>query len=242
MESHADGDEFWGEIWTKDQIDIISCMYKVDWFTENISWIPKPTAWKGSGLDVAVGVPTMNLGINIGLLNVYGEFKCENQTEWRKSLKLCQDAPKVSEALETLSTAFLEKHANFFFEVLCLQWSSLAGSSDVLNESVTSKNFRVSNHHRLKRRMGASSGMGHLFFSRTNQCLEMENPISPRPYLSAILTRLDDQHNFVYLHIAECTIITVSRLEWQRKPSIVEAQVSDHRSQDSKGGYFRDAS
>ncbi|PBK59527.1 hypothetical protein ARMSODRAFT_983011 [Armillaria solidipes] len=79
-------------------------------FTENISWIPKPTAWKGSGLDVAVGAPTTNLGINIGLLNVYGEFKCENQTEWRKSLKLCRDAPKVSEALETLSTAFLGRH------------------------------------------------------------------------------------------------------------------------------------
>ncbi|KAK0421736.1 hypothetical protein EV421DRAFT_1724385, partial [Armillaria borealis] len=125
----ADGDELWDEMLTEDQIDIICGMYKVDWqeekshgrkkaesdhrgqLTEHVSWFPKPTAWKGSGLDVGFwSADDKSWYLHRVAKYLDGDFKCENQTEWRKSLKLCRDAPKVSEALETVSRIFLEKH------------------------------------------------------------------------------------------------------------------------------------
>ncbi|KAK0443245.1 hypothetical protein EV421DRAFT_1903744 [Armillaria borealis] len=110
-------------------IDIICGMYKVDWqeekshgrkkaesdrrgqLTEHVSWFPKPTAWKGSGLDVGFwSTDDESWYLHRVAKYLDGDFKCENQTEWRKSLKLCRDAPKVSEALETASRIFLKKH------------------------------------------------------------------------------------------------------------------------------------
>ncbi len=124
----ADGDELWDEMLTEDQIDIICGVYKVEWveesnrrkktesdrrgqLTEHVSWFPKPAAWKGSGLDVGFwSADDESWYLHRVAKYLDGDFKCENQTEWRKSLKLCRDAPKVSEALETASRIFLEKH------------------------------------------------------------------------------------------------------------------------------------
>ncbi|PBK59503.1 hypothetical protein ARMSODRAFT_899183 [Armillaria solidipes] len=113
----ADGDELWDEMLTEDQIDIICGVYKKaesdrrGQLTEHVSWFPKPTAWKGSGLDVGFwSADDESWYLHRVAKYLDGDFKCENQTEWRKSLKLCRDAPKVSEALETASRIFLEKH------------------------------------------------------------------------------------------------------------------------------------
>ncbi|PBK61852.1 hypothetical protein ARMSODRAFT_863277, partial [Armillaria solidipes] len=110
----ADGDELWDEMLTKDQIDIICGVYKKaesdrrGQLTEHVSWFPKPTAWKGSGLDVGFwSADDESWYLHRVAKYLDGDFKCENQTEWRKSLKLCRDAPKVSEALETASRIFL---------------------------------------------------------------------------------------------------------------------------------------
>ncbi|PBK62195.1 hypothetical protein ARMSODRAFT_865774, partial [Armillaria solidipes] len=109
----ADGDELWDEVLTEDQIDIICGMYKVEWVDEkshrqDVSWFPKPTAWKGSGLDVGYwSADDESWYLHQVAKYLDDDFKCENQTEWRKSLKMCRDAPKVSEALETVSRTFL---------------------------------------------------------------------------------------------------------------------------------------
>ncbi|KAK0436747.1 hypothetical protein EV421DRAFT_1715719, partial [Armillaria borealis] len=125
----VDGDELWDEVLTEDQIDIICGMYKVEWvdekshghkkgeserrglLTEDVSWFPKPTAWKGSGLDVGYWSADDESWYLCRVAKYLdGDFKCENQMEWRKSLKMCHDAPKVSEALETVSHTFLEQY------------------------------------------------------------------------------------------------------------------------------------
>ncbi len=49
---------------------------------------------KEVGWLLVVGALTTNLGICIG------DFKCENQAEWRKFIKLCRNAPKAREAFE----------------------------------------------------------------------------------------------------------------------------------------------
>ncbi len=86
-----------------------------------MSWFPKPTAWKGSGLDVGFwSADDESWYLHRVAKYLGGDFKCENQTEWRKSLKLCRDAPKVSEALEMASRNFLEKYILSHCEfVLC---------------------------------------------------------------------------------------------------------------------------
>ncbi len=134
----VDVDELWDEVLTEDQIDIICGVYKVKWLeeksqerkkakndhrgqlTEHVSWFPKPMAWKGSGLDVGFwSANDESWYLHRVAKYLGGDFKCENQTEWRKSLKLCCNAPKVSEALEIVSCTFLEKyilsHCEFFF-------------------------------------------------------------------------------------------------------------------------------
>ncbi|KAK0196725.1 hypothetical protein F5146DRAFT_1129524 [Armillaria mellea] len=133
----VDGDELWDEVLTEDQIDIICGVYKVEWveekvqsrkkpegdrrgqLTEHVSWFPKPTAWKGCGLDVGFwSADDESWYMHRVAKYLGGDFKCENQTEWRRSLKLCREASKVSEALEMVSRAFLEKHILSHCEIL----------------------------------------------------------------------------------------------------------------------------
>ncbi len=116
----ANGDELWDEKLTEDQIDVICSVYKVEreegqgkkgerndgWgrLTEHVLWFPKDASWWGCGMDVSFwssDAETWYLG---------GEFKCKNQTEWKRLLKLWQDAPKMSAALEKASEEFLDRH------------------------------------------------------------------------------------------------------------------------------------
>ncbi|KAK0502399.1 hypothetical protein EDD18DRAFT_1346981 [Armillaria luteobubalina] len=123
----AEGDELWDEKLTDDQIDIICSIYKVEWdedkgqiqkkshanhrvqLTEDVSWFPKPMAWKGCGLDVSFWSADMESWYQHRIAKyIGGDFNCENQTQWRKSLKLCHDAPKVADALKAVSCGFLD--------------------------------------------------------------------------------------------------------------------------------------
>ncbi|KAK0185555.1 hypothetical protein F5146DRAFT_1005539 [Armillaria mellea] len=118
-----------GEMLMEDQINIICGVYKVEWveeksngckkaksdhqgqLTEHVSWFPKPMAWKGSGLDIGFWSANNEFWyLHQVAKYLGGDFKCKNQTEWRKSFKLCCDAPMVSEALKTASCNFLEKY------------------------------------------------------------------------------------------------------------------------------------
>ncbi|KAK0460480.1 uncharacterized protein EV420DRAFT_1249687, partial [Desarmillaria tabescens] len=87
----------WDEILTDDQIDIICGVYKVEWedkgqsqtdhrvqLTEDVSWFPKPMAWKGCGLDVGFwSVDAESWYQHRVTRYLGGDFKCENQTQWR---------------------------------------------------------------------------------------------------------------------------------------------------------------
>ncbi|KAK0503200.1 hypothetical protein EDD18DRAFT_1136860 [Armillaria luteobubalina] len=105
----AEGDELWDEMLTEDQIDVICGVYKVEregddrkkgfgahrqLLAEHLSWFPKDASWKGSGLDYWYQRRVEKY--------LSGDFKCETQTEWKRSLKLWRDAPKVSGRLEHL--------------------------------------------------------------------------------------------------------------------------------------------
>ncbi|KAK0222259.1 hypothetical protein IW262DRAFT_1270575 [Armillaria fumosa] len=123
----AEGDELWDEILTDDQIDIICGIYKKSQtkrrvqLTEDVSWFPKPMAWKGCGLDVSFWSADAESWYQHQITKyISGDFKCENQTQWRKSLKLCHDAPKVVEALEAVSRGFLDRHV-----LCCCEYLSL---------------------------------------------------------------------------------------------------------------------
>ncbi|KAK0483109.1 hypothetical protein EDD18DRAFT_1084331 [Armillaria luteobubalina] len=125
----AEGDELWDEKLTDDQIDIICGVYKVEWdedksqiqkksqadhrvqLTEDVSWFPKPTAWKRCGLDVGFWSADAESWYQHRIAKyISGDFNCENQMQWRKSLKLCRDTPKVVDALEAVSRGFLDRH------------------------------------------------------------------------------------------------------------------------------------
>ncbi|KAK0487053.1 hypothetical protein IW261DRAFT_1414823 [Armillaria novae-zelandiae] len=130
----AEGDELWDEMLTKDQINVICRVYKVEgegdgrkkgfgdhWqlLTEHLSWFPKDASWRGSGLDVDFWSADCKYWYQRQVERYLGgDFKCETQTKWKRSLKLWRDAPKVSGCLEHLSCSFLER--GFF---ACLQTS-----------------------------------------------------------------------------------------------------------------------
>ncbi|KAK0492852.1 hypothetical protein EDD18DRAFT_1357214 [Armillaria luteobubalina] len=123
----AEGDKLWDEKLTDDQIDIICGIYKVEWdedkgqiqkkshadcrvhLTEDVSWFPKLTAWEGCHLDVGFWSADTESWYQHRIAKyIGGDFNCENQTQWRKSLKLCHDAPKVTDALKVVSCGFLD--------------------------------------------------------------------------------------------------------------------------------------
>ncbi|SJL04698.1 uncharacterized protein ARMOST_08068 [Armillaria ostoyae] len=122
-----DGDDLWDEMLTDDQMEVICRVYKVEraedagksdkrgdsrsQLTEHVSWFPKDASWRGSGLDVGFWSADAKSWYQRRVAKYLGgEFKCENQTEWKKSLKLWREAPKVTDTLEQLSHAFLERH------------------------------------------------------------------------------------------------------------------------------------
>ncbi|PBL01904.1 hypothetical protein ARMGADRAFT_1071418 [Armillaria gallica] len=121
------GDELWNEMLTDDQIDMICRVYKVERaedaaksekggdshgrLTEHVSWFPKDASWKGSGLDIGFwSTDTKSWYQHQVAKYLGGEFKCENQIKWKKSLKLWREAPKVTDTLEQLLHTFLEWH------------------------------------------------------------------------------------------------------------------------------------
>ncbi|KAK0187387.1 hypothetical protein F5146DRAFT_1064727 [Armillaria mellea] len=116
----TEGEALWDEMLTEDQIDIICGVYKVKRedgphpsgeLAEHVSWFPKDTSWRGCGLDVGFWSPDAESWYQRRLARYLGgDFKCENQTEWRKSLKLWRDAPKVAEGLEKVAQGFLQCH------------------------------------------------------------------------------------------------------------------------------------
>ncbi|PBK61319.1 hypothetical protein ARMSODRAFT_896903, partial [Armillaria solidipes] len=122
-----DGNDLWDEMLTGDQMEVICGVYKVERaedagksdkrgdsrgrLTEHVSWFPKDASWRGSGLDVGFWSADAESWYQRRVAKYLGgEFKCENQTEWKKSLKLWREAPKVTDTLEQLSRAFLERH------------------------------------------------------------------------------------------------------------------------------------
>ncbi|PBK83280.1 hypothetical protein ARMGADRAFT_945059 [Armillaria gallica] len=123
----ADGDELWDEKLTEDQIDVICGVYKVEReegqgkkggrddgrgrLTEHVSWFPKNASWRGCGMDVGFWSSDAETWYQRRVARYLGgDFKCENQTEWKRSLKLWRDAPKTSAALEKASQEFLDRH------------------------------------------------------------------------------------------------------------------------------------
>ncbi len=123
----ADSDELWDEKLTEDQIDMICGAYKVEReegqgkkgerndgrgrLTEHVSWFPKDASWRGCGMDVGFWSSDAETWYQRRVVRYLGgEFKCENQTEWKRSLKLWRDAPKTSAALEKASEEFLDRH------------------------------------------------------------------------------------------------------------------------------------
>ncbi|KAK0429752.1 hypothetical protein EV421DRAFT_1914109 [Armillaria borealis] len=122
-----DGDELWDEMLTDDQMIVICGVYKIERvedvgrsriggdsrgrLTEHASWFPKDASWRGSGLDGGFWSPDAESWYQCQVAKYLGgEFKCENQTEWKKSLKLWQEAPKATDTLEKLSRRFFERH------------------------------------------------------------------------------------------------------------------------------------
>ncbi|KAK0183654.1 hypothetical protein F5146DRAFT_941907 [Armillaria mellea] len=79
--------------------------------TEHVSWFPKDASWRGSGLDVGFWSADAESWYQRRVAKYLdGDFKCANQTDWKKSLKLWREAPKVADTLERLSRAFVEQH------------------------------------------------------------------------------------------------------------------------------------
>ncbi|KAK0450502.1 uncharacterized protein EV420DRAFT_1646423 [Desarmillaria tabescens] len=122
-----EGDELWDEMLTEDQINIICGVYKVEReesagksgkkgddcgrLTEHVSWFLKDASWRGSGLDVGFWSADAESWYQRRVKKYLDrDFKCENQTEWKKLLKLWREAQKVAEHLETLSRSFLQCH------------------------------------------------------------------------------------------------------------------------------------
>ncbi|KAK0468950.1 hypothetical protein IW261DRAFT_1296088, partial [Armillaria novae-zelandiae] len=80
----------WDEMLTDDQIDIICGVYKKSQtdrrvqLTEDVSWFPKPSVWKGCGLDVGFWSADAESWYQHRIARyIGGDFKCENQTQWR---------------------------------------------------------------------------------------------------------------------------------------------------------------
>ncbi|KAK0482301.1 hypothetical protein IW261DRAFT_1333449 [Armillaria novae-zelandiae] len=131
----AEGDELWDKMLTEDQIDVICGVYKVEregdgrkkgfgdhrqLLTEHLSWFPKDASWRGSGLNVGFWSADCEYWYHRRVERYLGsDFKCETQTEWKRSLKLWRDAPKVSRCLEHLSHSVLEH--GFFARCKCLR-------------------------------------------------------------------------------------------------------------------------
>ncbi|KAK0477943.1 hypothetical protein IW261DRAFT_1565740 [Armillaria novae-zelandiae] len=131
----AEGNELWDEMLMEDQINVICGVYKVECeggrrkkgfgdhqqlLTEHLSWFPKDASWRGSRLDVGFWSANCEYWYQRRVERYLGgDFKCETQTEWKRSLKLWRDAPKVSGHLEHLSRSFLEH--GFFARCKCLR-------------------------------------------------------------------------------------------------------------------------
>ncbi|KAK0435812.1 uncharacterized protein EV420DRAFT_1281558 [Desarmillaria tabescens] len=120
----TEGEALWDEMLMDDQIDVICGVYKVETeddrypkgdrrgkLTEHVSWFPKDAGWRGCGLDVGFWSPDAESWYQHRLANYLdGDFKCKNQSEWKRSLKLWRDAPKLAEGLEKVSQGFLQCH------------------------------------------------------------------------------------------------------------------------------------
>ncbi|SJL14594.1 uncharacterized protein ARMOST_18057 [Armillaria ostoyae] len=138
----TEGEALWDEMLTEDQIDVICGVYKVERegncggeLTEHVSWFPKDTSWRGCGLDVGFWSPDAESWYQRRLARyIGGDFKCENQTEWRKSLKLWRDAPKVAEGLEKVSQSFLQCHVlRHWYETVATKVSMGVAADVVVN-------------------------------------------------------------------------------------------------------------
>ncbi|PBK87403.1 hypothetical protein ARMGADRAFT_879438, partial [Armillaria gallica] len=118
-----DGDDLWDEMPTDDQMDVTCGVYKIERvedvgrsgirgdgrgrLTERVSWFPKDASWRGSNLNGGFWSSDAQSWYQRRVEKCLGgQFKCENQTEWKKSLKLWQEALKVTDTLEKLSRSF----------------------------------------------------------------------------------------------------------------------------------------
>ncbi|KAK0187160.1 hypothetical protein F5146DRAFT_899392, partial [Armillaria mellea] len=90
----------WDEMLNDNQMDVICGVYKVEraedigksekggdsrsQLTEHVSWFPKDASWRGSGLDVGFWSADAESWYQHWVAKYLGgEFKCENQTQWK---------------------------------------------------------------------------------------------------------------------------------------------------------------
>ncbi len=79
--------------------------------TEHVSWFPKDTSWKGSGLDVGFWSADAESWYQRRVAKYLGgEFKCGEPDRVEEVAQTLAEAPKVTDTLEKLSCAFLERH------------------------------------------------------------------------------------------------------------------------------------
>ncbi|KAK0469430.1 uncharacterized protein EV420DRAFT_1257401, partial [Desarmillaria tabescens] len=118
--SRRNSSPIWAEELREDQIDIICGTYKVYnhsskciSMTQDVSWFPKEGSFKNSGLDLgfwSADAEHWYLRRVKWYRDGHPKGRCQNQTEWRRSIRLWHAATKMSQGLEALSKCFVEKH------------------------------------------------------------------------------------------------------------------------------------
>ncbi len=104
----------WAEELQEDQIDIICGTYKVYnhssrciSMTQDVSWFPKGASFKNSGLDVgfwSADAEHWYLRRVEMYHNGSAQGRCQNQMEWRRSIRLWNAATKTSQGLESFQS------------------------------------------------------------------------------------------------------------------------------------------
>ncbi|KAK0243349.1 hypothetical protein EDD85DRAFT_761548 [Armillaria nabsnona] len=105
---------------SEDQIDLICGVYRTyrsasasRTFTQDLSWFPKITSFKNSGLDLGHWSPDAEDWYQRRMqmyLSRDPKGRCLNQAEWKSNIRLWRNTVRTYKGVEIVSKAFAHRH------------------------------------------------------------------------------------------------------------------------------------
>ncbi|KIJ49397.1 hypothetical protein M422DRAFT_160667, partial [Sphaerobolus stellatus SS14] len=108
---------FWDDSLTEEEIDILCGVYRLQTGNGNqesyVSWWPRPSAWRGSGLNVGYWSPACESWFKRRLEQIQnGTAEMRSAKRWKSSLVLLRKQAKIAQTNELLASDWIKSKLN----------------------------------------------------------------------------------------------------------------------------------